>query len=293
MWLTITTAVLVGTLFGMQAADAQAPAAPAPPPAAAVEPPVPQGRPLEARHLLAHRAAYRLTLAPQQNQGNIASANGGMIYELVDACDGWATRQRFTLTLTDREGTEIETASDYSTFETKDGRRLRFTLTQLTQGAVTQRIAGEAELNANGSGVIRYSEPEVKEERLAAGTMLPNAHTIITLNAARNGQRLVVGPLFDGTSSDGPQDTTTVLSAWDAPRENAEFPLLSPLGSVRMRIAFFDREAQQQGGGATTPSYEVSLRYWENGVADQMLMDFREFAVDGRMVKLEPVPGGC
>lgn len=290
MRLTLTTALVLGTLFGMPPAEAQAPAAAAPAGGATA---VPQGQPIEARHLAPHRAAYRLALAPSRDPGNIASAQGGMIYELVDACDGWATRQRFTLTLTDREGTEIETASDYSTFETKDGRRLRFTLTQLTQGAVTQRIAGDAELNADGSGVIRYTEPEVKEERLAAGTMLPNAHTIITLNAARNGQRLVVGPLFDGTSSDGPQDSTTVLSAWDTPREVAEFPSLSPLGSVRMRIAFFDREAQQQGGGATTPSYEVSLRYWENGVADQMLMDFREFAVDGRMVKLEPVPGGC
>lgn len=294
MRLTLSTALILGSLLGLPSAQAQAPAAPAAPaPAVAAATAVPLGQPLEERNLLAHRAAYRLTLAPSRNQGNIASATGGMIYELVDACDSWASRQRFTLTLTDREGTQIETASDYSTVESKDGRRLRFTLTQMTQGAVTQRIAGEAELAADGSGMIRYTEPEVSEERLAPGTLLPNRHTIVTLNAARAGQRLVVVPLFDGTSSDGPQDTTTVLSAWDGPRDVPEFPLLSPLGSVRMRIAFFDREAQQQGGGATTPSYEVSLRYWENGVADEMLMDFREFAVDGRMVKLEPVPGGC
>ena len=130
MRLTITTALVLGALVGLPQAYVQAPATPAPP--AAAQPgltPVPQGQPLEARNLLAHRAAYRLTLAPSRNPGNIASAQGGMIYELVDACDGWTTRQRFTLTLTDREGTEIETASDYSTFETKDGRQLRFTLT--------------------------------------------------------------------------------------------------------------------------------------------------------------------
>jgi len=288
MRLTLSTALILGTLLGMPSAEAQAPAVPAAPATA-----VPLGQPLTERNLLAHRAAYRLTLAPSRNPGNIASATGGMIYELVDACDSWASRQRFTLTLTDREGTEIETTSDYSTVESKDGRHLRFTLTQMTQGTVTQRIAGEAELGADGSGVIRYAEPAASEERLAPGTLLPNRHTIVTLNAARNGQRLVVVPLFDGTSSDGPQDTTTVLSTWDGPRDVPEFPLLSPLGSVRMRIAFFDREAQQQGGGATTPSYEVSLRYWENGVADEMLMDFREFAVQGRMVKLEAVPGGC
>lgn len=262
-------------------------------PPAALGTAVPQGQQIEARHLVAHRAAYRLSLSTARDPGNISRAEGAMAYEVVDACDAWATRQRFTLTLTDRDGNEIETSSDYSTLESKDGRRIRFSLTQMTQGAVTQRIAGEAELNADGAGVARYTEPEQKEERLGSGTLLPNFHTIATLNAARAGQRLLVVPLFDGTSDDGAQDTTTVLSAWDAPRENADFPMLSPLGSVRMRIAFFDRGAQQQGGGATTPTYEVSLRYWENGVADQMQMDFREFVVDARMVKLEPIPGGC
>lgn len=255
--------------------------------------PVPQGERIEARHLAAHRAAYRLTLAQAREPGNIARAEGAMAYELIDACDGWATRQRFSLTLTDRDGTEVETASDYATYESKDGRRLRFTLTQMTQGAVTARIAGEAEIAADGTGVVRYTEPAAREERLPPNTMLPNSHTILTLNAARAGQRLIVGPLMDGTSEDGAQDTTTVLSAWDAPREVEGFPVLSALGSVRMRIAFFDRDAQSQGGGATTPSYEVSLRYWENGIADQLLMDFREFVVEGRMLKLEPVPGGC
>ncbi|MBR0679747.1 DUF1849 family protein [Roseomonas eburnea] len=287
MRLSHLSVLVVAGLLAAPAGQAQAPAPVAPVAS------VPLGQALEARHLAAHRAAYRLSLSRARDPGNIANAQGAMLYEVVDACDGWASRQRFSLTLTDRDGTEIETASDYSTFETKDGRRLRFTLTQMTQGAVTSRIAGEAELTADGTGVVRYSEPETKEERLPPGTLLPNIHTIVTLNAARGGQRLVVAPLFDGTSPDGAQDTTTVLSAWDAPREVAGFPSLSPLGSVRMRIAFFDRDAQQQGGGATTPSYEVSLRYWENGVADQMLMDFREFVVEGQMVKLEDVPGGC
>ncbi|MBR0671948.1 EipB family protein [Neoroseomonas soli] len=286
MRLSLFSILVAGGLLAAPAIQAQAPA---PAPAASV----PLGQALEARHLLAHRAAYRLSLSRAREPGNIANAQGAMVYEMVDACDGWASRQRFSLTLTDRDGTEVETASDYSTFETKDGRRLRFTLTQMTQGAVTTRVAGEAELAADGTGVVRYTEPEVKEERLPPGTLLPNIHTLATLNAARGGQRLVVAPLFDGTSADGAQDSTTVLSAWEGPREVAEFPLLSPLGSVRMRIAFFDRDAQQQGGGATTPSYEVSLRYWENGVADQMLMDFREFVVDGRMVKLEELSGGC
>lgn len=275
------------------ALPADKPAAKPAAPAAAQVP----GAPITPERMAAHRAAYRLTLDRARDNAEIASARGAMLFEVVDACEGWATRQRFSLTLTDRDGQEIETTSDYSTFESKDGRRLRFSLTQTSQGAVSQRVAGEAELQADGGGGrVRYEQPAAKEERLPAGTLLPTLHTIKALNAARAGQRLLVAPLFDGTNAEGAQDTTTVISAWQPPAPVQRFPPLSPLGSARMTVAFFDRDAQgggAQGGGATTPEYEVSLRYWENGVADELKMNFGDFVVDGRMVELAEIPGGC
>jgi hypothetical protein len=215
-----------------------------------------------------------------------------MLFELIDACESWATRQRFSLTIRDGEGTELETGSDYATLESMDGKRLRFSLTQMAQGAVSSRVAGEAELGADGSGVARYSEPEAKELPIPPGTLLPNTHTIASLNAARAGQRLLVAPIFDGTSADGAQETTTVLSAWQGPQPVAEVPSLSALGSARMRIAFFEPDAEQ-AGGARTPSYEVSLRYFENGVADDLIMDFGAFTVRAKLIRLEEAPGGC
>jgi hypothetical protein len=196
------------------------------------------------------------------------------------------------MTLRNREGTELETGSDYATLESMDGRNLRFSLTQMTQGAVKSRVAGQAELTADGSGVARYSEPEVKELPIPPGTLLPNTHTIATLNAARAGQRLLVAPIFDGTTADGAQQTTTVMSPWQGPQPVPEAPSLSTLGSSRMRIAFFEPDGEQ-AGGARTPSYEVSLRYFENGVADDMIMDFGDFTVRAKLMKLEDAPGGC
>ncbi len=58
-----------------------------------------------------------------------------------------------------------------------------------------------------------------------------------------------------------------------------------------MRIAFFGKD--NNGGGASSPDYEVGLRYYANGVADELNMDFGEFAVNGRLETLEAVPGGC
>jgi hypothetical protein len=215
-----------------------------------------------------------------------------MVFEIIDACESWASRQRFTMTLRNREGTELETGSDYATLESMDGRNLRFSLTHMTQGAVKNRVAGQAELTADGSGVARYSEPEVKELPIPPGTLLPNTHTIAALNAARAGQRLLVAPIFDGTTADGAQQTTTVMSPWQGPQPVPEAPSLSTLGSSRMRIAFFEPDGEQ-AGGARTPSYEVSLRYFENGVADDMIMDFGDFTVRAKLMKLEDAPGGC
>ncbi|MDO9710485.1 cell envelope integrity EipB family protein [Paracraurococcus lichenis] len=259
--------------------------------AAALPRPVPAAEP-GAEAMIGHRAAYKLTLDKVRDNSDIARAEGVMLYEVVDACDGWATRQRFQLRITDRDGQDVETTSDYSTFETKDGKKLRFSLTQTSQGAVSQRIAGDAETTPEG-GTVKYTEPEAKEETLPEGTLLPMLHTIRSLAAARAGSRMLVVPLFDGTSAEGAQDTTTVISAWTPPQANARFPDLAKLGSARMRVAFFDRDKGSDAGGASAPDYEVGLRYFENGVADDLKMDFGEFSVDGKLQELSILPNPC
>ncbi|MFC3001161.1 EipB family protein [Falsiroseomonas tokyonensis] len=270
-------------------------------PAAAQQPPAPitagprAGVSAEAlgqgiARMLPHRAAYRLDLGEARNSG-ITAVRGAMVFDVADACEGWATRQRMTMTVVDREGQEIETVSDYATYEAKDNSSLRFSLTQTTQGAVNQRVAGEAELKPDGSGTVRFSEPAGQEETLPAGTLLPMRHTVLAVEAARAGQRLLAAPLFDGTSNEGAQDTTTVIPSWTQPSGTPRFPLMSGAASGHMRIAFFERGAG--GNGASQPEYEVGLRYYDNGIADEIVMDFGEFSVTGQALELSPLPGGC
>ena len=241
-----------------------------------------------------HRAAYRLSFDRSRDNSDVARAEGVMLFEVLDACDGWASRQRLTLRLFDRDGQAVETASDYATWESKDGRRLRFSMTQASGGAVSNRIVGEAEIGADGRGTARYESPAGRTETLPAGTLLPTLHTIRAIEAARAGRRILTAPLMDGTSEDGAQDSTTVLSAWQRePVADARFPLTRNQESGRMRIAFFGRDANANGGGAAAPEYEVGLRYFANGVADELNMDFGEFSVNGTLETLETVPGGC
>ena len=63
---------------------------------------------------------------------------------------------------------------------------------------------------------------------------------------------------------------------------------LSALASGRVHVAFFDRDAASQ-----QPDYEVSMRYWDNGVADDLSMDFGDFVMKGTLSELAVLPPGC
>src|SRR3978361_242422 len=127
--------------------------------------------------MLAHKALYTLTLGGTKGTDVIA-ARGTMGYEVTDACDGWAVRQRLRMTITNSEGQNIEMASDYATWEAKNGLKFRFHMRQTTDTAVTSQTDGEAFLQkTGGSGEARYTSPHDSTSPLPPGTVFPKAHT--------------------------------------------------------------------------------------------------------------------
>ena len=235
--------------------------------------------------LVGHKAVYELALG--RARGDVTGASGTMSYEVVDACDGWAVHQRLLMTLTNRDGQDIEMVSDYTTWESKDGRTLRFRMRQTTEQAITTDVAGEAELDPVTGGIARYTTPEGQTRPLGKGTLFPMAHTEAILRTAMEGKKFIALPLFDGTGAEGAQDSTVAVASWGGP-EAGRWPELAALPSGRVHVAFFDQAASTQ-----QPDYEVSMRYWSNGVADDLLMDFGDFAMRGKLTTLVLQPKGC
>lgn len=244
--------------------------------------------PAHAVELASHRAAYRLALDPSRPNQDVESASGAMLYEVVERCGAWTVQQRFTLRVAGRGGQTYEMSSDYVTWENTEGTKLRFRLRQATDGTITKTIVGEATLDgAGGAGTARLTAPEQREVQLPKGTLFPMVHTMRLIEAAQRGERTLTVPVFDGTSEDGPQDTNSVIIGMLRADPAVGFAALRDLPSWRVRIAFFEP------GGASQPDYEVGIRYFENGVADELRMDFGEFAVAGNLAEFERVPGGC
>jgi hypothetical protein len=245
------------------------------------------GQTAAAATFAAHRALYSLTLDPSRTTDVVAAA-GTMGYEVMDACDGWAVRQRLDMTITNHDGQDIHMVSDYATWESKDGLLFRFHMKQTTDDAVTSQTDGEAKLDKQGGGgQAHYTVPDDTVKTLPPGTLFPMAHTGAIIDAAVAGKKFLAIPLFDGTIDSGVQDSSIVILKVNKPTPS-RFPALSSLSSLRVRLAFFDVDPPSE-----TPDYEVAMTYWDNGVADDLAMDFGDFTVNAKMTEFKPLPHRC
>ena len=252
-------------------------------PAFAAEPAVP---------MATHRAVYKLAL--DSSRGDVSSASGQMSYEVADACEGWATQQRLSMSITNRDGQDIELISDYATLEAKDGLSMRFRMRQTTDTAVTEQVEGTATLESKGGpGTVHYTVPEVKDVPLPAGTLFSMAHTEAIIAAAEAGQKFLSVPIFDGTGDKGAQDSFIVIGAW-GPTTNAPYPALAKLDSGKFHISFFDRDAQaSKDKPSGSPDYEVGMTYYSNGVANDLMMNFSDFTMRGTFTEFTELPPHC
>ncbi|GAB0114194.1 EipB family protein [Acidisoma sp. C75] len=235
--------------------------------------------------LAAHQAFYRLTLASTGNSG-VTSASGAMEYEVIDGCTGWATQQRLDLTVLDREGGDTHTVSDYTTWESKDGREFRFRIVQASNG--TQNVqAGYAELPPGHPGFAIYTLPRKKRVPLAAGTVFPMTQTRRLIAAARAGKTFVSLPVFDGTTATGPENTFTIITERNQDLAS-HYPLLDHRPSFRAHLGYFGPDRTQM-----LPDTLIGMRYWNNGVAGDLSLDFGNFTMAGTLAKFQPLPDRC
>jgi hypothetical protein len=191
--------------------------------------------------MAAHRATYRLTF-DNSPKNDVIAATGTMNYEVLDACDGWATQQRLLMDVTNSDGQTVRMISDYSTWEAKDGTKLRFRVHQTTDTAVTLELAGEADVAPGGGGVIHYTEPKPNTIAMANGTLFPMAHTAHIMALAQTGHKFITLPLFDGSSDSGAEDTFTVVTGASSPTPY-KYPSLSTLPSDQVSVSFFDPDS--------------------------------------------------
>jgi hypothetical protein len=254
-----------------------------PPPAQPVEEP-----PTDV-FLAPHRATYEMKLALARPNSGIIEVNGNMVLETADSCDAWNVKQRIKLTFLRNDGEEFETDSSFTSYESKDGLALRFSVRNAQNDEIDEELRGQADLDGiGGKGRASFTLPEPRSFELPAGTRFPTSHLALVIKHAKLGDKSVSYKVFDGARLDGAFQVNAVIGK--APKPTPGPPVRGDVALLRqpawgVRFAFFPN-----GDQGAQPEYEMSLDLLANGVARSMLLDYGDFAVDARLIQIQAVP---
>ncbi len=246
--------------------------------------------------LAPHRAVYEITLARAEHSSGIATLKGRMVYELSgSACKGFVQRLRMVLEMTDRDGKVTLSDIRSTNREPGDGSRYEFRIETYDNGRLNEETAGTARRGRDGKGVVvELMTPRMGPIELPGDVLFPIQHARAIIVAAKAGKRSLRANVYDGSEKGRKYfDTFTFIgrpypatSAPTLPRARGA-EALSGLASWPVAISYYE-PAQEPDEGL--PSYEMSFRYYANGVTRQLLTDYGNFAIRGALKQIELLP---
>jgi len=233
-----------------------------------------------------HRALYSMTLGSARNDSGVVDARGTMDYEWGETCDGWTIEQRYRLRMRYGETPDVDIVSSFVTWESKDGLRYRFNQKQSRNGELDQDIRGEAKLDAPGKGgSVEFTKPKPQTLKLDPGVLFPSAHTILLIDKAREGENFLSRQVFDGATDENAVQVSAAIGVKITadPAAVKLSPLLQRPG-WRVRLAFFPVDTSVE-----KPDYELGMRLLDNGVSQDMLIDYGEYSIRAKLDDIEPL----
>ena len=244
-----------------------------------------------AAEIMPHHAVYTMSLGRANGDAGVTAASGTMAYQWGESCDGWTVEQRYRLKMGYAESPDVSIASNFVTWEAKDGLRYRVNQKETRNGADNEEISGAAKLDGAGQGgSADFEKPEGKNLKLPAGVLFPSAHTIFLLDKARAGENFVSTQVFDGATAENAVLVSAVIGPKVEPDAEAakKSPLLNRPG-WRVRLAFFPADQK-----AEKPDYELGMLLLDNGVSRDMVIDYGDYAIRAKLDDIEALPKpGC
>ena len=242
--------------------------------------------------LASFEALYEMTLGGTRPSANVSDYDGLMSYTMSDTCDGWASSQRTIARIGTLEGDELVSEFTSNSWESDDQTRFRFSSMSKLNGEITREVRGDARReDFSKEGEVVFDKPEAQRAVLPANVYFPNAQTIQALDAARAGARFLSVPLFDGAPENIPYDSVTVIGDGKTgvvPGEEEAGKSLANMKHWPMHIGYHEPDSEDG-----LPDFEMEMEVYENGVSSDLLIDYGDYTINGRLIELRMVPGGC
>jgi hypothetical protein len=240
-----------------------------------------------AAEIMPHRALYTMTLSRAASDSGVTGAAGTMAYQWGETCDGWTIEQNYRLKMGYAESPDVTIASNFVTWESKDGLRYRFNQKETRNGADSDEIRGAATLDGPGKGgTVTFEKPPGKTFTLPAGVMFPSAHTFMLMRKAAAGDNFVTAHIFDGAAVENAVLVSAVIGPKVEPdaAEAKKSPLLNHPG-WRVRLAFFPADPKSE-----KPDYELGMLLLDDGVSRHMVIDYGDYAISATLSDIEALP---
>jgi EipB-like len=248
-----------------------------------------------------HRAIYDLSLGDASAGSGVTGIVGRMVYELKGSpCDGYTQNMRFVTVMTNQDG--VETVSDLrnSSWEEADAKKLRFSSTQYQNDELADSSQGDALRSKGTTPVVGVDlvKPAKKRVSLPTDTYFPMQHASTLVQAAKSGIKMFTANLYDGSEKGEKYYLTNTIIGkafgTGAQASAGKFKGADELAKVEswpMTISYFDAGKDHED---QTPAYELSFRYFENGVTSDLDIDYGEFSIKGELKELTFLdPGKC
>lgn len=231
------------------------------------------------------RETYEVSLV--RTSGYLLTAHGRTIIETRAGCVATHTIQRSLSDVTYKDGQPIRTDFTIETWESGDGRTLRFHVRNAQNGFPPEMHAGTATLAANGSGRVTFISKD-NGFALPPGTMFPGAFSRAMFNAASQGHDLPSHTIFQGGGRSALVTAAVKIGhRAERPHERAIDPAhLLKGGAWPILISYFPENGE-------LPSSEVAALLYANGLLGSLSLIYPQYTLRAQLVRLERLPSSC
>jgi EipB-like len=237
--------------------------------------------------LLPHRAVYDLELKNASDRSGITGLKGRMVYEFNgSACEGYTTTFRYVTEIDNGEQLRL-TDQQTTTFEAGDGSEFRFLTKSFVDKQLDTETVGDA---SSGAGGIAVKLKKPKEEKLALEkSQFPTQHLIELLSKAEKGEKFYETTIYDGSDEADKILSTTVIIGKDDAAPAAATDDSAPMKDLGkghhwpVSLSYFEDSKESDG----LPVYQIAFKLYDNGITRDLVMDYGDFSMTGRLVDLK------
>ena len=239
--------------------------------------------------LLPHRAVYDLALDTANERSGVTGVDGRMVYEFDgSACDGYTVNFRLVTQIDTSEVSRI-TDQQTTTYEDGEGKNFSFSTRAFVDDALDRELKGSAILNPQSTDVA-LEKPSEQNLQLDS-TQFPTQHLLEILEKIEAGETFYETTIFDGSDGADKVMTTTVIigKAAEAATSDPEIEAIKPLAEEAfwpVDIAYFEPADPAEQGGEELPVYRISFKLHPSGVSRDLVIDYGDFSMTGRLVDL-------